>query len=155
MTIKDNPDLISHYQSQAQVYLQTQQKELEKISDRSSDILKNAAQSFPVTANVVISILGIGYVTVVVTMTIEGKDIKFNGTGGGVIVGAGGISFTAGVSGFSRAKLEGQSMNFNLNLAPTGITIMIDQELLGPKVVMTGPGPNVGVGIATGKGEWT
>ncbi len=154
MTIENNSELVSHYQSQAQAYLQSQTEGLEKNLGESGTAVRSAAQDFPVTANVVISILGLGYVTVVVTMTIEGKDIKFEGTGGGPIAGAGGISFTAGVSGFSRAQLEGKTMNFNLWLAPSGVTLVIDQEFTGPKVVLAGPGPNVGAGYATGTGKW-
>lgn len=154
MTIEKNEELISHYQSLSADYIQNRMMELEKAGGNSDITLKKSIQDFPVTANVVISILGIGYVTIEVTMTIEGRDIKFHGTGGGVIVGAGGISFVAGVSGFSRSHLEGKTMNFNLNLAPTGITIVIDQQILGPKVALTGPGLNVGGGVATGQGKW-
>ncbi|RBP48560.1 hypothetical protein [Arenicella xantha] len=158
MSIENNPELISHYQSLAKTYVEGQRENMLQVVGGDQKLSIEAIKDSPITANVVLSVIGVGYVKIIVTMTIDGEDIKFEGEGGGLIVGAGGISFCAGISGFSRAQLVGQRMNFNLAVNtpsnPGQISLMIDQQVFGPKVVMHGAALVVAAGVATGTGTW-
>lgn len=125
---------------------------LEKLPEDVQKEFSIVSSEYTFSGNLVIIISGIGYTHVVMTITFEsGEVLRFEGDGGGLIVGGGGASYGGGISSLSPAQLIAKgNMHFLFQTTPVG-TI----SEFGGVGSFIGGGPNIAAGSAVCSGKFT
>ncbi|WHI45959.1 hypothetical protein ACJJIW_11685 [Microbulbifer sp. JMSA004] len=125
---------------------------LENLPEDVQKEFSIASAEYAFSGDLAIIVSGIGYTHVVMTLTFEsGEVLRFEGNGGGLIIGAGGVSYGGGVSSLSPAQLITKGdMHFLFQTTLVGTILEF-----GGVGSFVGGGPNIASGTAAGSGKFT
>lgn len=124
----------------------------EKLPESIKKQFSVESAEYSAKGELVIIISGIGYCHIVMTLTFSsGEKLRFEGNGGGIIAGAGGVAYGGAISSVSPQKLlEIKKMGFALHATPASTVLEF-----GGVGTFAGLGPQVATGFAFGEGSWT